>query len=71
VNSWNDSAGHDPPVRGCRAVGPDTGYRTHAQMHADEDGRLGFHRAGSHEVVPIDRCLVVTDEVQALRDAVG
>jgi 23S rRNA (uracil1939-C5)-methyltransferase len=61
----------DPPVSGCRAVGPDVGYRTHARMHADEDGRLGFHRAGSHEVVPIDRCLVVSDEVQALRDAVG
>ncbi len=61
----------DPPVRETRAVGPDTGYRTHAQLHADEDGRLGFHRAGSHAVVPVDRCLVMTDEVQALRVAVG
>jgi 23S rRNA (uracil1939-C5)-methyltransferase len=61
----------DPPVADCLAVGPDTGYRTHAQLHAAEDGRLGFHRAGSHDVVPIDRCLVVTDGVQALRERVG
>ena len=61
----------DPPVRDCQAVGPDLGYRTHAQLHAATDGRLGFHRAGSHEVVPVDRCLVVTDGVQALREAVG
>ena len=61
----------DPPVRDTRSVGPDTGYRTHAQLHAAPDGRLGFHRAGSHDVVPVDRCLVVADEVQALRDAVG
>lgn len=61
----------DPPVRDTLAVGPDIGYRTHAQMHADPQGRLGFHRVSSHDVVPVDRCLVVTDEVQALRDAVG
>ena len=61
----------DPPVEPCRAVGPDTGYRTHAQMHADKDGRLGFHRAGSHDVVPIDHCLILTPQAQRVRDAVG
>jgi len=61
----------DPPVRDTQAVGPDLGYRTHAQLHADDDGRLGFHRAASHDVVPVERCLVVSEEVQALRDAVG
>ena len=61
----------DPPVRDCQPVGPDRGYRNHAQLHADPDGRLGFHRAGSHEVVPIDRCLVLTEAVQTLRDTVG
>jgi hypothetical protein len=35
------------------------------------DGRLGFHRAGSHEVVPVDDLVLATPEVQALRDAVG
>jgi 23S rRNA (uracil1939-C5)-methyltransferase len=61
----------DPPVADCDAVGPDVGYRTHAQLHAAPDGRLGFHRAGSHDVVPIDRCLVLTAAAQAVRDEVG
>jgi tRNA/tmRNA/rRNA uracil-C5-methylase (TrmA/RlmC/RlmD family) len=60
-----------PPVQPCRAIGPDVGYRTHAQLHADDDGALGFHRAGSHDVVPVDRCLVLTTATQAIRDAVG
>ncbi len=61
----------DAPVEPCRAVGPDTRYRTHAQLHADEDGRLGFHRAGTHDVVPVDRCLVLAPEPQQLRDVIG
>lgn len=61
----------DPPVRPCRAVGPDTGYRTTARFHAGDDGHLGFHRSGSHEVVPIDRCLILTDPTQQVRDVVG
>lgn len=58
-------------VAACRAVGPDLGYRAHVQLHADTDGRLGFHRAGTHDVVPVDRCPVATDAVNALRAAVG
>lgn len=61
----------DPPVDPCRAVGPATGYRTHAQLHADDDGRLGFHRSGSRDVVPIDHCLILTPEAQRVRNAVG
>lgn len=61
----------DPPVGDCRAVGPDTGYRTHARLHAAPDGRLGFHRAGSHDVVPIDHCLILTPETQRVREVVG
>lgn len=60
-----------PPVAACRAVGPDLGYRTHARFHAAPDGRLGFHRAGSNDVVPVDRCLVLTDAAQAIRDELG
>lgn len=58
-------------VEDCRAVGPDLGYRTHVQLHAAPDERLGFHRAGTREVVPIDRCPVATDAVNAVRVAVG
>jgi tRNA/tmRNA/rRNA uracil-C5-methylase (TrmA/RlmC/RlmD family) len=53
-------------VEDCRAVGPDLGYRNHVQLHAGADGRLGFHRAGSHEVVPIDHCPVADEHVNAL-----
>jgi len=61
----------DPPVAPCRAVGPDLGYRAQARLHADEHGHLGFHRAASTEVVPIEQCLVLTSGAQALRDEVG
>jgi tRNA/tmRNA/rRNA uracil-C5-methylase (TrmA/RlmC/RlmD family) len=58
-------------VEECRSVGPDLGYRNHVQLHADADGRLGFHRAGSHDVVPIDACPVATDDVNALLGLFG
>jgi tRNA/tmRNA/rRNA uracil-C5-methylase (TrmA/RlmC/RlmD family) len=58
-------------VEDCRAVGPDLGYRNHVQLHAGPDGRLGFHRAGSHEVVPVAHCPVATDDVNALLAAFG
>lgn len=53
-------------VEDCRAVGPDLGYRVHVQLHADARGDLGFHRAGSHDVVPVTRCPVATDAVNDL-----
>ena len=58
-------------VADCRPVGPDLGYRTHVQLHADDAGRLGFHRTGTRDVVPVDRCPVATDAVNAVRAAVG
>jgi tRNA/tmRNA/rRNA uracil-C5-methylase (TrmA/RlmC/RlmD family) len=61
----------DPPVVSCREVGPATGYRNRAQLHADEHGRLGFHRARTNTVVPIDRCLLLNETAQAVRDTVG
>ena len=61
----------DPPVAACLAATPATGYRAQARMHADAEGRLGFHRARSHDVVAVDRCLVLDDAAQAVRDAVG
>lgn len=61
----------DPPVADCRPVGPDLGYRTHARLHAAEDGRLGFHVAGTHEVVPVAACPKLTPAAQAVREQVG
>jgi 23S rRNA (uracil1939-C5)-methyltransferase len=61
----------DPPVLPGRSVGPALGYRAHARMHAAPDGRLGFHRAGSNEVVVVEECPVLTPAAQALRTAMG
>jgi 23S rRNA (uracil1939-C5)-methyltransferase len=60
----------DPPVGETVRVA-DFGYRNRARFGVDTGGRLGFRRAGSHDLVPIDRCLLVAPEVQALRDVAG
>ncbi|MBW3662833.1 MAG: class I SAM-dependent RNA methyltransferase [Actinobacteria bacterium] len=60
-----------PPVDEIRAVGPDVRYRESARFHAADDGRLGFHAAGSHEVVPIADCLILHELSQLLREEVG
>jgi tRNA/tmRNA/rRNA uracil-C5-methylase (TrmA/RlmC/RlmD family) len=64
LGGFGDTA-HDL-VEECRAVGPDLGYRNHVQLHAGPDGRLGFHREASHDVVPIEHCPVANDEVNRL-----
>jgi 23S rRNA (uracil1939-C5)-methyltransferase len=61
----------DPPVEDCLAVGPALGYRSLARLHGDTAGRLGFHRHRSTEVVPIDRCPVLTPGAQSVRDDLG
>ena len=63
----------DPPVDDAVAPpgGWPQGYRTWARFAVDGEGRLGFRRAGSHDVVPIDRCLLLDDATQAARDAAG
>jgi len=58
-------------VEDCRSAGPDLGYRNHVQLHAGPDGRLGFHRAGSHDVVPTTHCPVATDDVNTLLGRFG
>lgn len=61
----------DPPVVATRAVGPALGYRSIARFHAGRDGRLGFHRAGSNDVVAIATCPVLTEGAQSVRTRVG
>jgi len=41
------------------------GWRTRVQFAVDAAGRLGFHKHRSHDVVPVDRCLIAHP---ALRD---
>lgn len=59
-----------PPVTDTVVVGS-TGYRNTARFAVDPGGRLGFRGAGSHEVVPIDRCLLLHPTAQAVRDEAG
>ncbi|AWB92084.1 class I SAM-dependent RNA methyltransferase [Aeromicrobium chenweiae] len=41
------------------AVDPDAlGWRTRVQFAVDADGRPGLRRHRSHEIVPVDRCLI-------------
>lgn len=60
----------DPPVAETIVVAP-FGYRTTARFAVDPEGRLGFRRSHSHDVQPVDRCLLLVPEAQALRDEAG
>ncbi len=60
----------DPPVADTvRPAG--YGYRSRARFAVDDQGRLAYRRAGSHDLLAVDRCLLLTDAAQALRDAAG
>lgn len=60
----------DPPVGEMVATGP-SGYRSRARFSVTADGALGFAAPRSHRVRPVDRCLLLTEGAQALRDAAG
>jgi tRNA/tmRNA/rRNA uracil-C5-methylase (TrmA/RlmC/RlmD family) len=47
------------------------GYRERATLTAGEDGRLGFLRAASHEVHPVDRCPLLAPPLQDLPGRLG
>jgi 23S rRNA (uracil1939-C5)-methyltransferase len=56
----------DPPVAPVvRSVAP-WGYRTSLRATAAADGRLGFHRRRSADVVPTPGCLVAADDVRTV-----
>ena len=44
--------------------GGSTGWRTRVRYAVSDSGELGFHRYRSHEVVPVDRCLIARPAVQ-------
>ncbi len=61
----------DAPVRPALGMSEPWFYRNHVQFTATESGALGFQAAGSHDVVPIDRCLLLhplLDEMHAVLD---
>ncbi len=59
----------NPPVKPTIAVGEPFGYRNHAQFAISTEGRLGFRRADSHEVIPINRCLLLHPLLDELHGA--
>lgn len=66
----------DPPVMPTRRphAGDGLGYRNRARFAVDPAGRLGFHRQGTHDthdVVPIDRCPLLSDAAHATRVEAG
>ena len=64
--------GRLPEVRITRgaSVGHDA-LRTTVRMAATPDGRLGFRRAGSHDVVGVEHCLVMHPRLAELVTIVG
>ncbi len=46
----------NPPVEDAIPSPKSWNYRNHVQFHQDEEGRLGFQAARSHEIVPIEEC---------------
>ncbi|MEJ5212197.1 MAG: 23S rRNA (uracil(1939)-C(5))-methyltransferase RlmD, partial [Burkholderiales bacterium] len=47
----------------------DLGYRNHVQFALTATGELGLRRAASHDVIPIDRCLLLSEPLDALHAA--
>lgn len=72
VTEQLERIGHleDPPVNPTMPVAA-FHYRNSARFAVDQQGRLGFRRAGSHDVQPIDECLLLDPAVQGLRDEAG
>jgi 23S rRNA (uracil1939-C5)-methyltransferase len=46
----------------CVASPAQTGYRTRARLHY-ERGEIGFHRAGSNTIQPLEQCPVLTERI--------
>ena len=60
----------DPPVAPTVSAG-DYGYRSRARFGVTPAGSLGYRRAASNDVLPIDRCLLLDEPTQRMRDEVG
>jgi 23S rRNA (uracil1939-C5)-methyltransferase len=59
----------DAPVRPMLGMDNPWHYRNHVQFGVSEDSELGFMAAGSHQVVPIERCLLLHALLEELFDS--
>jgi 23S rRNA (uracil1939-C5)-methyltransferase len=62
-----------PQPRAGQAI-PDTqylsyGYRNHVQLALTPEGRLGYCRGASHDVIAVDRCLLLHEQLDELHAA--
>ena len=60
-----------PPVRPAIGLAEPWFYRNHVQFAVHASGQLGFQAARSHEVVPVERCMLLhpyLDELHAALD---
>jgi tRNA/tmRNA/rRNA uracil-C5-methylase (TrmA/RlmC/RlmD family) len=55
---------HDFPVRVEPLPGGPLDWRTRVQYAVDDEGRPGFRKHRSHDVVPVDRCLIAHPAVR-------
>ena len=60
----------NPPVAEMVSAG-EYGYRNRARFGVTASGALGFRRAQTNDLLPIDRCLLLDEATQALRAAAG
>jgi len=60
---------HKPIVQPTLGMMDPWRYRNHVQFAVTRDGNLGFMAASSHNVVPIDRCLVMHPLLQEAFDS--
>ncbi|MDD2465043.1 MAG: 23S rRNA (uracil(1939)-C(5))-methyltransferase RlmD [Desulfobulbus sp.] len=44
-------------------------YRHRIRLHLDNEGRLGYHQAASNLIVPIRRCLLATEPINRVLEA--
>jgi 23S rRNA (uracil1939-C5)-methyltransferase len=58
----------DPSVRPTKASPFAWGYRNRVAFSVSDDDRLGFQRAASHDVIPIDECHIADARIMAVYD---
>ncbi len=58
----------DPPVRSALSAPSQWGYRNRVTFSVGRDDQLGFQRAGSHDVIPIDVCYIADLRIMTLYD---
>ena len=46
----------------------DFGYRQRIQLHVDDAGRPGFYRHNSHQIEPVETCLLARPEINTVWD---